>query len=390
MVGKEGDEQFYRELELAEKEQELPPEIQEKLKKGALRTGYTTGTTACAATKAALHALINGSFTKSVNVSLPKGKSAKLTVAWTKTAEGSATSAVVKDGGDDPDVTNGAEIWSTVSFNKTPGAINIEGGKGVGRVTKPGLGLELGKAAINPTPMAMLRQAVIEAASEQLKSRGISVELSVPRGEEISKRTDNPRLGILGGISILGTTGIVLPYSTASFAAAIRQGLDVAIAAGADSVVLTTGGRSEDFAKAIFPSMPDHCFVQMGDFAGYSVKQCANKNLKRVTIAGFIGKLTKMAMGIKQTHVAGSHVNMEFMAAVARQCGASNAVVDEILRANTARHVSEIVRTQGILGYSDLICQKVYEQMAAHAGVNLDITVIMFEFDGAVIGRYPN
>ena len=130
MVGKEGDEQFYRELELAEKEQELPPEIQEKLKKGALRTGYTTGTTACAATMAALHALINGSFAESVTVSLPKGKSAKLKVAWTKTAEGRATSAVVKDGGDDPDVTNGAEIWSTVSFNRTPGAINIEGGRG--------------------------------------------------------------------------------------------------------------------------------------------------------------------------------------------------------------------------------------------------------------------
>jgi cobalt-precorrin-5B (C1)-methyltransferase len=390
MVGKEGDEQFYRELELAEKEQELPPEIQEKMKRGSLRTGYTTGTAACAATKAALFFLINGASVQEVTISLPKGKSAALKVAWTKQEDGRATSAVIKDGGDDPDVTSGAEICSTVSFNEQTGAIVIEGGKGVGRVTKPGLGLEIGKPAINPTPMEMLKQTVSEVAKEQLKSKGVNVLISVPRGEEIAKKTDNPRLGILGGISILGTTGIVLPYSTASFAAAIRQGLDVALAAGADSVILTTGGRSEDFAKALFPSMPDHCFVQMGDFAGYSIRQCASKNVRKATIAGFIGKLTKMAMGVKQTHVAGSHINMEFMASLAKQCGASEAIVEEIRTANTARHVSEIVSKHGIAGYSNLMCQKVHQQMAAHAGAALDIQVIMFEFDGTIVGRYPN
>jgi len=389
MVGKEGDEQFYQELELAEKEQDLPPDIQEKMKKGALRTGYTTGTTACAATKAALNALISGTPVEQVTVSLPKGKNATLKVAWTRIEDGKVTSAVIKDGGDDPDVTSGAEVCSTVSFCEKTGVVSIDGGKGVGRVTKPGLGLEIGKAAINGTPMIMLKQSVMEAAAEQLRSKGVDVLLTVPRGEEIAKKTDNPRLGILGGISILGTTGIVLPYSTASFAAAIRQGLDVAIAAGADSVVLTTGGRSEDFAKAIFPSMPDHCFVQMGDFAGYSVKQCANKNLKAVTIAGFIGKLTKMAMGIKQTHVAGSHVNMEFMANLAKECYASDSVVEEIRKANTARHVSEIVKRHGITGFFDLVCEKVHKQMVSHAGTAIEIKVIMFEFDGAVVGRYP-
>ena len=388
-MGKEGDEQFYRELELAEKEQELPSEIQDKLKKGELRTGYTTGTTACAATKAALHALITGMKLQEVTVTLPKGRTAVLKVAWTTKEASSASSSVIKDGGDDPDVTSGAEICSTVSFNEKVGTVNIEGGEGVGRVTKPGLGLEIGKAAINDTPMKMLTLAASEVAGEQLKIKGIDVLLTVPRGEEISKKTDNPRLGILGGISILGTTGIVMPYSTASFAAAIRQGLDVAIAAGADTVVLTTGGRSEDFAKGLFPSLPDHCFVQMGDFAGYSVKQCANKNLKKVKIAGFIGKLTKMAMGVKQTHVAGSHVNMEFMANLARERGASVSVVEEIRSANTARHVSEIVNNHGIAGYFNLVCEKVHEQMVTHAGKSLDVEVIMFEFDGRVIGRYP-
>jgi cobalt-precorrin-5B (C1)-methyltransferase len=375
---------------LAEQEQKLPPEIEEKKRKGALRTGYTTGTTATAATKGALYALINGKPTEQVTVSLPKGRMATLKIAWTNSENnGKVTCAAIKDGGDDPDATHGAEICSTVSFSKSATNIHIDGGKGVGRVTKPGLGLEIGKAAINPIPMKMLEQVVQEVAREQLEKQGVNVVISVPNGEEIAKKTDNPRLGILGGISILGTTGLVLPYSTASFAASIRQGLDVATAMGADTVVLTTGGRSEDFAKELF-KLPDHCFIQMGDFAGYSIKQSANKfALRKVIIAGFIGKLTKMAMGIKQTHVAGSHVDMEFMARLAAECEAPPKVVEEIGSANTARHVSEIIKKNNIVNYYDHVCKKVYEQMNEHAKGKLQIQVILFEFDGIVIGRHP-
>jgi len=376
-----------RDIELAEQEQELPPEIAEKKRRGALRTGYTTGTTATAATKGALHALIGKPVGEEI-VTLPKGRTATIKVAWSKTDSDKVTCAAIKDGGDDPDATHGAEICSTVSFTKNAGQIRIDGGKCVGRVTKPGLGLEMGKAAINPTPMKMLEQAVKEVAKDQLKQHGIDVVISVPKGEEIAKKTDNPRLGILGGISILGTTGIVMPYSTASFAASIRQSLDVAIAMGADTTVLTTGGRSEDFAKALF-QLPDHCFVQMGDFAGYSIKQCANKKLHKAIIAGFIGKLTKMAMGVKQTHVAGSHVDMEFMARLAAECGAPANVVQEIKGANTARHVSEIITRNNVKGYFDLVCRKVHEQMSEHAKAQLEIQVVMFEFDGKVVGRYP-
>lgn len=377
-----------RDIELAEREQELPPEIEEKKRKGKLRTGYTTGTTATAATKAALYALVTGRPMEGVTVSLPKGRTATLKIAWTKIEDSRVTCAAIKDGGDDPDATHGAEICSTVSFSKNSGQISIVGGRGVGRVTKPGLGLEMGEAAINPTPKKMLEQAVLEVAKERLKKQGVDVMISVPTGEEIAKKTDNPRLGIMGGISILGTTGIVLPYSTASFAASIRQSLDVAIAMGADTTVLTTGGRSEDFAKGMF-KLPDHCFVQMGDFAGYSIKQCANKKLRRAIIAGFIGKLTKMAMGIKQTHVAGSHVNMEFMAHLASECKASPKVVQEIKSANTARHVSEIITKNNVAGYFELVCKTVHQQMSEHANGPLEIEVIMFEFDGRVIGRYP-
>jgi cobalt-precorrin-5B (C1)-methyltransferase len=380
------------ELNLAEQEQELPFEIEEKRKQGRLRTGYTTGTSAAAATKAALLALISGKAVDSVVVSLPKEKKVTIKIVWTR-IEGtnSATSAVIKYAGDDPDVTDGAEICSTVSFIDQVGEIVIDGGKGVGKITKPGLGLEIGKSAINPIPLKMIEQAVREVAlAPYLKEHGISVIISVPKGEEIAKRTDNPRLGILGGISILGTTGIVLPYSTASFAASIRQSLDVSVALGTNTVILTTGGRSEDFAKAIFgKSLPDHSFIQIGDFAGYAIKQCSNKKINKAIIAGFIGKLTKMAMGIKQTHVRGSHVNMEFMATLAAECNSSESVIEEIRRANTARHVSEIIKKNNINGFFDLICRRVYEQMHKHSEKELEIKVIMFEFDGRVSAQYP-
>jgi cobalt-precorrin-5B (C1)-methyltransferase len=387
-LAKDKNQEFLEKL--AEQEQKLPPEIEEKKRKGTLRTGYTTGTTATAATKAALYALITGKPTEQVTVSLPKDRMATLRIAWTKSEnDGKVTCAAIKDGGDDPDATHGAEICSTVSFTKDTNHVHIDGGNGVGRVTKPGLGLEIGKAAINPTPMKMLEQAVREVASHLLQNQGIDVVISVPNGEEMAKKTDNPRLGILGGISILGTTGIVMPYSTASFAASIRQGLDVATAMGADMVVLTTGGRSEDFAKALY-KLPDHCFIQMGDFAGYSIKQCANKaTIRQVIIAGFIGKLTKMAMGIKQTHVAGSHVDLEFMARLAAECEAPANVVEEISSANTARHVSEIIKKNRIVSYYDHMCKKVYERMHEHAKGQLQIEVILFEFDGTVIGRHP-
>jgi cobalt-precorrin-5B (C1)-methyltransferase len=389
---KSADEEQEEELNLAEQEQELPFEIEDKQKQGKLRTGYTTGTSAAAATKAALLALVSGKSVDSVVVSLPKEKKATIKIART-TIEGndSATSAVIKYAGDDPDVTDGAEICSTVSLVDQIGEINIDGGKGVGRITKPGLGIEIGKPAINPTPLKMIEQAVREVASESyLKQNGISVIISVPKGIEIATKTDNPRLGILGGISILGTTGIVLPYSTASFAASIRQSLDVSVALATYTVVLTTGGRSEDFAKGIFgKSLPDHSFIQIGDFAGYAIKQCSNKKIHKAIIAGFIGKLTKMAMGIKQTHVRGSHVNMEFMAKIAEECNSSESVVEEIRRANTARHVSEIINSNNISGFFDLVCKRVYEQMYEHSRRELEINVIMFEFDGHVCGQYP-
>ena len=378
-------------LLIAEQEQELPLEIREKMKKGSLRSGYSTGTCAAAATKASLVTMLTGQKVSSIDVSLPKGRKANLTVAWTRTnPDSSVTSSIIKDAGDDPDVTHGAEICSTVSLLSSKRQVVIDGGVGVGRVTKPGLGLDLGKAAINPVPFQMIMRAVEEALGSTLKLHGIKVVISVPRGEEIAKQTDNPRLGIIGGISILGTTGIVRPYSTASFAASIRQSLDVSIAMGSEMVVLTTGGRSEDFSKVFFgSSVAEHAFIQVGDFIGYSIKQCLNKKVRKVTVAGFIGKLTKMAMGVKQTHVRGSHVSMEFMASIASECMASQATIENIRMANTARHVSEIIDSNRINGFHDTICRRVFDRLSEYSNGRIEIRVIMFEFDGKVKGSFP-
>jgi len=380
-------------LSIAENEQDLSKEIMEKKQKGLLRTGLTTGTCASAATKAALLSLLTNLSQDEVQITLPKGNVVTMKISWTRFNDKSVTCAVIKDGGDDPDATHGSEICSTVQLIDKNGKIIVDGGIGVGRVTKPGLGLLIGSAAINPIPMKMIVQSVkdvLDINGDIMNNNGLSVIISVPNGEEIAKKTDNPRLGILGGISILGTTGIVLPYSTASFAASIRQSLDVGLALGSDVFILTTGGRSEDFCKNLFgATYPDHSYVQMGDFAGYSVKQSYEKGVKKVIIAGFIGKLTKIAMGVKQTHVRGSHVNMDFMAKVAQECNISENIVTLIKNANTARHVSEIIDAYDIIGYYDLLCKYAFNQMSSYSKNQLLIDIIMFNFDGYVIGKYP-
>lgn len=389
----DSDDTFINDLSIAEKEQDLPKEVKEKRKKGQLRTGLTTGTSAAAATKAALQTLLGKEIYEEIQITLPKGKIVELPIAWTRVDDSRVTCSVIKDGGDDPDVTHGAEILSTVEFTSEAGSVQVKGGIGVGKVTKPGLGLPIGSHAINPVPLKMIKDSVDEVLSKNIdstKSFGINITITVPKGAEIAIKTDNPRLGIIGGISILGTTGIVLPYSTASFAAAIRQGLDVGIAQGADTFILTTGGRSEDFMKHLFQERyPEHCYIQMGDFAGFSVKQCHDKGVKRIFIGGFIGKLTKIAMGVKQTHVRGSHVSMDFMARLAEESGANKELVDSIVNANTARHVSEIIDSNSIVGFYDLICREAVKQLKNYSGNQLLIEVLLFDFNGNVVGRYP-
>jgi cobalt-precorrin-5B (C1)-methyltransferase len=232
----------------------------------------------------------------------------------------------------------------------------------------------------------MINENLKEITNKHLLKKGIKIIISVPKGKELGPKTDNPRIGILNGISILGTSGIVIPFSTASYAASIRQNLDVAIAMGNDTVVLTTGGRSEDFAKKII-DLPEHCFVQMGDFSGYTIQQCARKEIKKAYVVGFIGKLAKMATGVKQTHVKGSKVDMNFLAELARKCNADEMTIESIKKANTARHVSEIITQNNIRGFFDKICNETYKQMRKHSEEKVPLEVILFDFDGNILAR---
>ena len=354
---------------------------------GKLRTGFTTGTCATAASKASLLAIINQQSLDNVDVLLPKREKINIQINSCSFSKDNAQCSVIKDGGDDPDVTHGAEIFVELSLTDKTGSIEIDGGKGVGRVTKPGLGLEIGTAAINPTPKKMILENIQEIGAEILKQNGVKIIVTVPTGEVLAKKTDNPRIGILNGISILGTSGIVIPYSTASFAAAIRQQIDVVHSMNDRDVVLTTGGRSEDFARKII-ELTDHLFIQMGDFSGYTIKQCAKKGLKKAYVAGFIGKLAKIAAGAKQTHVKGSKVNMKFLSEIAKRCNAEDNTVHKIQNANTARNVQEIIVEDGLDGFFDEISKEACMQMRNHSEGNIPVEVILFDFNGKILSKY--
>ena len=385
---------------------------------GKGRTGFTTGACAAAAAKAAVSSIAGGAAAaaepvRSVSISLPRGGGrAEFSIGrCERTGKGSVTCSVVKDAGDDPDVTHGAEIVASASFDPAgrPGLVDIDGGEGVGTVTKPGLGLDIGAPAINPVPRAMIDAEAREAGASLLGGGSIRIVVSVPAGRRLAPKTDNPRLGIAGGISILGTRGIVVPFSTAAFAASIRQSIDVAVAMGDLRVVLSTGGRSEEFARAL-AGLPDHCYVQMGDFSGYAVEQCAKKGIREAAIAGFIGKLAKMAAGESQTHVKGSRVDTALLARLAAEAGAPGPDAELVGGANTARHAMEIAGKRPWAGaFLEAVCRRACEHMQGRAarargsgggsgsgggggsdcGDSLRLEVVMFGFDGRAAARYP-
>ena len=355
-------------------------------KKRGMRTGYTTGACATAATRAAMLALLEGQTPTSVTITLPIGEKATFAVHRCEShGDGSMTASVIKDAGDDPDVTHGAELCSTVSWRLTPG-IEIDGGVGVGRVTKPGLGLEIGAAAINPVPRAMIAQVVEEVLTERGETRGVSIVISVPDGLERSRKTLNARLGVIGGLSILGTTGIVRPYSTAAYKASISQAIDVAIACGCQQhIVLTTGSRSEKFARR-YVSLPDEAYIQMGEFTGHALRDCAGKSVPQVTLVGMIGKLSKIGDGRMQTHVAGAEVNLQKLAEVARACGATEEVVERVRQANTARHFQELMLAHDLPIVFDVICERARTAAQTYVRGKVAVDVILCDFDGSLLG----
>ncbi|MGK5523040.1 cobalt-precorrin-5B (C(1))-methyltransferase [Micromonospora sp. URMC 107] len=352
-----------------------------KVRPTALRTGWTTGACATAATKAALTALVTGVPQREVEIGLPAGRRVSFPVARCEVDGRSwAEAVVVKDAGDDPDVTHGAELTATVSWRDAPG-LRLDGGPGVGTVTKPGLGLPVGGPAINETPRRMIGQAVAEVVD--LSEVGVRVVVSVPRGEIMARKTTNRRLGILGGISILGTTGVVRPFSTASWRASVVQAVHVMAAQGERTVVLCTGGRTERAARALLPELPEVCFVEVGDFTGAAVTAAVGDGMTGVVFVGMAGKLAKLAAGILMTHYTRSKVDLSLLGAVTAEAGGDAELVAAVTAANTGRHAYELWEAAGLLGPAgDLLCQRVRQVLLRFAGSAVTADVAMVDFAG--------
>lgn len=349
------------------------------------REGFSTGSCASAAAKAATLALLTGKRPDAVEIGLPIGKRATFKVEQCHLESGWARASIIKDAGDDPDCTHGAEIFAEVSLRKEPG-IEIDGGDGVARITKPGLGIEIGKASITRIPVRMITDSVSEALAMGENGGGARVLITVPRGEEMAKKTMNARLGIIGGISILGTSGIVKPYSTAAYKVSIVQAIDVAVASGLDEVVITTGGKSEEYAMRVFP-LKEEAFVEMGDWVGFTLTYLVKKGVRKVNVAGMIGKLSKVADGEFYTHAAKSGVNLESLAATAASCGADSDTVEAIRRANTAREAQEIVLASGVAGFFDTVARKVAANCRAYGKGAFQVECVLTDADGVILGR---
>ncbi|MDX8409500.1 MAG: cobalt-precorrin-5B (C(1))-methyltransferase [Mariprofundales bacterium] len=355
-----------------------------KKKPHGTRKGFTTGANAAAAARAAVVGLVTGTVPPAIESLLPNGTRVRFEIHDGARDDDHAHAVCIKDAGDDPDCTNGAHLTADVRLlGDREGAIRITGGAGVGTVTMRGLGLAVGGAAINPVPCQNIEANVREVGHSLLDTHGLEITISVPSGEEMAKKTLNHRLGIVGGISILGTTGIVHPYSTAAFRASVVQGIEVAANQGQEIVVLTTGGRTEKFVIATLPDLPPACFVQMGDFLGPALDCCANEGIRQVIIGGMVGKLTKMAHGEVITHANRQAVNTTLLAEIASQCGAPERLCTEIAQAETARFAAESMEDLGLATpFYQALAQRTIKTLSERYPNKFSIRVLVCDFTG--------
>ncbi|MEM9786478.1 MAG: cobalt-precorrin-5B (C(1))-methyltransferase [Pseudomonadota bacterium] len=338
---------------------------------GELRRGWTTGACAAAATKAALIRLWGGAFPAEVSITLPKGEEPVFQLALHEAGEGWAKVGITKDAGDDPDVTHGALI--VVRVSASDGGVVFKAGEGVGKVTKPGLPIAVGEPAINPVPRQMIGDVVAACAREFGQPGDVTVEISVPGGRELAQKTWNPRLGIAGGLSILGTTGVVRPFSCAAWIASIHRGIDVARADGLTHVAGCTGATSERTVQALY-DLPDHAMLDMGDFAGGMLKYLTKHPVAHVTIGGGIGKMTKLAQGAMDLHSGRSQVDFAALATMMH---------DPRLRtANTALAAYEMAGPP----LAARIAQNALERLQAQSD-QISFDVVIIDRAGTIIAR---
>jgi len=351
-----------------------------------LRRGWTTGACATAASKAACAALLTGEFPDPVEITLPGGSTVAFALAQTEIGDGFARAGVVKDAGDDPDVTHGALILSTVRRGRLGSRVSFARGEGVGLVTRPGLPISPGEPAINPVPRKMLAQAIAQVAGAEAD---IEIEISVPGGEAMAERTLNGRLGIVGGISILGTTGVVIPYSCSSWIHSIHRGIDVARAMGFAHVAGSTGNASEIAVQKRY-GLHEVQLIDMGDFVGGMLKYLRDHPVRRVTIAGGVAKMTKLGQGMLDLHSKRGMADLAALAAVAERAGASEELGGRMRRANTVAEAFALAGEQGI-AVGDAIAEAAWATAAAVVeGAGIDLEVLVFDREGELRGRYAS
>jgi len=373
--------------------------MNEKVRKGDTRrargnrTGFTTGACSAAAARAATCGLLSGEVPSSVVCRLPNGSEASFAVLDGR-VEGAglervAHAVIVKDAGDDPDATHGAHLTADVRWlPQRAGEIALQGGAGVGIVTREGLGLAVNGPAINPVPQRNIRDNVRAVAGDHLAVDGLEVTISVPGGEAMAKKTLNARLGILNGISILGTTGIVRPYSTAAFRASVVQAVDVAAKQGQTSVVFTTGGRSEKFAMRQLPTLDEACFVQMGDFVKAAFATAIKRRIREVYVGAMVGKLTKMCQGLAVTHAWRAEIDRDILADAARSVGAPGALVEEIRAAETARFAAEKLSRLGLtVPFHRELASKAIRRLKGQYPGDYRLAALVCDFEGHLICR---
>ena len=348
-----------------------------------LRKGYTTGTCAQGAAKAAALMLLTGKPLDWVEVETPSGAKLRLAVINPEIGGSYASCGVVKDSGDDPDVTDGATICALVRVSDGRG-VTIKGGKGVGIVTKPGLAVPVGEYAINPTPREMI---LSEVSSLLREDQGLEVIITVPNGEALAEKTFNPRLGILGGISILGTTGIVEPKSIDAYTTSLSLQLDVIRASGSEKATLVLGYVGERFCKKVL-RLSDDSFVKVGDHVGFMLDQCEKKGFTEVLLIGHIGKLVKVASGQFNTHYRFGDRRIETIVHQATLCGASQEVIETILQEETAEATIGILKEKGLMKVFDEIARKVVLKARELVEQKLRIHCILLSMDGEVLGSH--
>lgn len=365
--------------------------MQAKKPKGT-RTGFTTGACSAAAARAATLGLLTGKVPQQIESLLPNGQRVNFQVSEGFCDASHAHAVVIKDAGDDPDCTHRAHL--TVDIEYLPAQaeqIILTGGKGVGTITMRGLGLELGVAAINPIPKKNIQDNIREVAGELLQQQGLNVIISVPDGEKMAKKTLNNRLGIVGGISILGTSGIVHPYSTAAFRASVVQGVEVAASQQLDTVVLTTGGRTEKFTLRELPQLKPACFVQMGDFLGPALDAAKKNNIAHIIIGGMVGKISKMAQGEIITHARRNPVNTQLLAEIARLVGADQATCQAISDGETARFAGECMEQLGLRdAFYQELSKRVVNTLKKRYPDTFKYTILMCDFDGKKLASYQD